>query len=77
MLVNAPPINGPATLATAKLAPTTPVRAGRFSGGAQKAIIRYDPDETPEANDSDLTPPQDAMDVSPNINAKPEQEQET
>ncbi len=47
--VNAPPINGPATLAIPYIAPTNPMNAGRRFRGTVCATIRMAPEKTPAA----------------------------
>ena len=45
--VKTPPRRGPMTLATPKVAPISPVYAGRLAGGAEKAMMVYAPDAIP------------------------------
>ena len=45
--VKTPPSKGPITDAIPKVAPMTPVNAGRRAGGAEKAMIVYVPEAMP------------------------------
>lgn len=46
-VVKTPPIRGPATEATPKIAPRNPVHIGRFCSGTLCMIITIAPEETP------------------------------
>ncbi len=45
--VKTPPRRGPMTDATPNVAPITPVKAGLFAGGAEKAMMVYAPEAIP------------------------------
>lgn len=47
MSVKTPPSSGPTTEAVPKTAPMRPVKAGRFAGSTEKAMMVYAPDAIP------------------------------